>query len=208
MSNSVVDQWLNSGTARTETVELFADQAIMDEMRDLIARRDILESQSTTGQRAMGEANPMRDLERDEAALWARYEASKSTWIVRALTPDETEEIRDEFPEPMAPQMLPKVAPAKAKAAWAVERDAFVKESERQAIERDLHFIAKATISITTGQGATETISVAQVRAMRAREYGPDRIEMLTKAIAKATRGEVEMPRPKSLSGSEGTKGQ
>ncbi len=207
MSDSILDQWLESGTVRTEQVNLFADQAIMDEMQQLIERREELQG-TPRSQRAMGEADPFKALEREEAALWARYEASKSVWTVRALLPEETDAISQEFPEPMAPQMLPKVAPAKAKEAWAVERDAFIKESQRQAIERDLRHVAKATIKVVTAKGEADSVTVDQVRAMRAKEYGPDRINMLTDAIKLATRGEVEMPRPKSSTGSESTQEQ
>lgn len=205
MSDSVFDQWLESGTVRTEDVKLYADQALMGEMYALMEQRDALEAAPASGQRAMGDANPLKALEAAERDLWARYEASASTWTVRALTPVEVKKIRESFPEPNAPQMLPKVAPAKAKAAWAVERDQFIKASEAAAHERNLHFIATATIKVVTGTGEADGVTVDQVRAMNAREYGPDRVGMLIVAINKATQGEVEMPRPKSLNGSEST---
>ncbi len=208
MSDPILDQWLDSGTIRTEQVNLFADQAIMAEMQKLIERRTELEESTPRGQRAMGEANPFKELEREEAALWEKYEASKSVWTVRALLPEETDAIHDEFPEPPAPQMLPKAAPAKAKEAWAVERDAFVKQSQQQAIERDLRFVATATIKVETAHGTVDAVSVEQVRAMRAKQYGPDRVRMLVEAITRSTVGEEEMPRPKSSNGSESTEEQ
>lgn len=204
MSDSVIDQWLESGTVRTEDVKLYADQAIMQEMHRLTTWREALEAEPK-GQRAMGDTNPMKALEAAEAALWERYEASASTWTVRALTPAEVKKIREDFPEPLAPQMLPKAAPAKFKAAWEIERDQFIKDSETAAIERNLHFIALATTKVVTGAGEADGVTVAQVRGMREREYGPDRVGLLVNAINKATSGEVEMPRPKSLSGFEST---
>lgn len=191
------DDWLESGTVRHIDVELQNDPSVVDEYQALQKRRAELEGSPEADERSIGDTDPLTEIEAAEAALMDRWEAGKSTWTVRALTPDEAKAISRAHRDPEPPQMLPKAAPANAKAKWEKDRDAWREAAGETTLTRNLHFIAQAVVKIKTVKGERGSITVDQLRAMYQREYGPTRIEKLLVATNQATQGEVEMPRPK-----------
>lgn len=217
MSDSILEQWLETGTINSETVSLYADQAVMKEMGALVDEREQLEKDragqgATVSVFAMGEANPKSVFDAREAALdareealWERYEASKSEWTVRALLPAEVIAVRDKFEIPNAPKMLPAAAPAKAKAKWDRDFAEWKQNAERAEMLRHIHMVQKAVTEVKVGDHVMEGVTVVQVQALADATYGPQRLGLLVAAIERVTTDAGEMPRPKSLSGSEST---
>ena len=194
----IFDDWLESGTVRQITVEIQNDPAVVDAFAILEKRRAEIEANATAGEYSRGETDPLAEIEAAEDVLMERWNAGKSEWTVRALTPAEAKAIAKAHRDPSPPQMLPKAAPAAFKAKWEAERDEWLEASSETTLTRNLHFIAKAVVKVKTAKGERASVTVDQLRAMYAREYGPRRAELLLNAVNAATQGEVEMPRPKS----------
>lgn len=199
----IFDAWLESGTVRRVTVTLYNDPTLEQAILDLEERRAEIEERGN--ERTLGEKSPIAQLERDEEELLARLEASKSTFTVKALLDTDFDTAKDQFPEPEAPQMLPKAAPAKAKEKWARDRDLYVKAAAEAERERRLLLIAAAVERVETTRGTAAGVTVEQLRKMldggkdhaEWAAYGAYRLRVLWEAVQEARRGDVKVPAPK-----------
>lgn len=204
-----IDALLAHGTARTETVNLYTDQALMDEIERFYNRRDktieaaLAADEEHNAMLAMGERH--RDtvtaleekFDAEEEELTARYEASQIVVTVRALEQTEIDEIRDKFPMPPAPERLAFSAPARLKALWEKERDEFVRKAEKVERQQDAHMVAAAVIEFRHGATVRTSITPEEVLRIRAAAYGGQRIERILAAIKKASTERTEVSRPK-----------
>lgn len=199
----IFDAWLESGTTRRVTVTLYNDPTLEQDITDLENRRAEIEDRGN--ERMLDEKSPLAELERAEEALLARLEASKSTFTVKALLDTDFDAAAEAFPEPEAPQMLPKAAPAKAKEKWARDRDIYVRAAAEAERERRLMLIAKAVERVETTRGAAPGVTAEQLRRMLTggkdqaewAAYGTYRLGVLWKAVQEARRGDVKVPAPK-----------
>lgn len=203
LTEDIFDAWLESGTIRRVTVDLYNDPTIESALVELEERRAEIEARGA--ERTLGEKSPLAQLEKDEEALLKRLLASKVTFTVKALLPDEFDKAMETHPEPEAPQMLPKAAPAKAREKWARDRDIFVKAASEAERERRLMLIAAAVDKVETVRGTAPGITVDQLRKMldggaergEWAAYGMYRLDVLWSAVQEARRGDVKVPAPK-----------
>lgn len=191
--------WIESGTVARRTVTIYNDPALASEYEALAARLAEAEAaESDDTERTMDEAPESVAILAQIEALWERWQASKSTWTVRALSGDEARAIVDRHPVPDAPAKPLDTAPAAEKAAHAAAVKAWLRESDRVSAERNLEFIATAVVEVTTNRGTVHHVNVDTLRRMRSRPHGHHRIEQLVTAVNEATQGDVEIPRPTS----------
>lgn len=204
-----IDMLLAHGTATTETVNLYSDQALMAEIEEFYARRDraLNEAQiaddMAAAMLAMGEARPATveqieaEFDREEAELLARYEASQIKVTVRALEQDEIDSIREMFPMPDAPPMLARSASQKLKDLWAKQRDEFRRKAEEVERLQDAHMVATAVIEFRSGETVRESITPEEVLRIRRAAFGAQRIGRILDAIKRCSTERTEVPRPK-----------
>lgn len=212
--------WINSGTVGKREVVIYNDPEIAVEFDRLdSARAKALNgAQDNPDDDALGAESPLAVIDAQIEALYERWEASKATWTVRALTDAEVREIHEAHPLPEAPAepREPKNSP-KGSAAWGEFRKAqaeYKKATETYLTEavaiqdvRNLHTIAAAVLSVTTMAGGVEGITYEQAAALRAAPYGKVRTERLLGAISELSTSEVAIPAPKSQTPSRSTQG-
>lgn len=193
----ILEDWMESGTVNRVEVVLPGDMAIAGELKALAKRRAEVEADAADGDRSISEVDPMVELDAAEDALMKRWQDGKSTWTLRPLTGDEEDGFAHQFVDPSPPQMLPKAAPAAAKAKWDTDRNEWRDALRTVTLDRNLHRIATAVVKVETAKGSKASVTVEQLRAIRSREYGPERIDMLFAALDEAGSGKVQMPAPK-----------
>lgn len=217
--------WIQSGTVATRQVTIYNNPALAAEYETLEAEMVAAEKtvEDAAGDAPMSAHDPREDIRARMEDLYARWEASKSTWTVRALSDDDIEATYDAqlggVPSPKQP--VPPLPQAGKKALedhgekvtkWAKA----VHEADR---ERTLHLIAKAVTSVETARGSVDGVSVDEVRSLRDRPHGPQWVGLipsgrgqritgkLAMAVMAATEADVEVPRPTSPERSTTTQG-
>jgi hypothetical protein len=204
-----LDEWLSTGTLARRAVPIYNDPA-------LVAEYDVLAQQLTEAQGAvesqdatMGDAGAMAEIYQRMAELHARWQASKATWTVRAVDETELKAITDAHPDPEIPAFM--LTPKKPGAVWNEEQLAagakYREEREAALTERNIAMIALAVVEVRTPRGVVRSVSVDQIRKLRARPHGKVQTQRLIDAIASATSGEVEVPRPTSPGRSDSDRG-
>jgi hypothetical protein len=193
--------WIETGTVAERSVIIYNDPALVGQFerleRDLKAAERAKES--GTGEESVGDEDPVAAVLRQMKALAEQWEASKATWWVRGLAPEDIDAVVAQFPDPPAPEIPAGVPLAKR----AELMRPYLVEQKRIADERNLHHVAKAVIRVETARGTAHGISVDALRKMRARPHGPSRLSQLIEAVNEATNGDVEIAVPNSRSSSE-----
>lgn len=201
--------WFATGTIARRKVVIHNDPALVEQYQELEAQ--LAAAEKTYGadgaaERSLDEADPRPRLLEQMTALYERWEASKATWTVRALSQDDVEATFDAVPVPKAP--LPPLEKAGVKA-----QERFVEKVNEHAAakaaaegERQLHLIAASVESIETAAGAASGVTVDQLRSLRSRPHGAQWVRKLWQAVNAATEGDVDIPRPSSREGSTSTR--
>jgi hypothetical protein len=204
--------WIVSGTVATRTVEIHNNPALAEEF-------DALEAEMKAAERdvaALGEDRPMSwtdprpEIEDRMAELWERWEASKTTWTVRALSHDEIEATFDAVPSPKQPVAPLPAAGKKAAEDHAEKMSKWARALHEADRERTLHIIAAAVTSVESVRGRADSVTVEALRALRDRPHGDAWVGhipstkgarmsgKLASAVMAATEGDVAVPRPTS----------
>ena len=196
---STFNEWLESGTIKRRTVNLYADAALMDEMAALSDKIDQVRAEEArdaeNGDRTMSSKSQIPALEAEAEALWERYEASKSVWHVRATTTAERDEALEKFPSEDAPIMPNRNAPMAVKRAWEKARDEWKPRAVKAETERRLWLLSKVVERVEIGERVIESVTVDDLRAMLKAAYGSQRIGMLWAAVNEASsQGEAPVP--------------
>lgn len=202
--------WINRGTVGERDVVIYNDPSLVAEYERLEARHaELLRDADDDPEATLADEHPAAAIEREMVELYERFEASKMTWTIRALTDAEVRAIHERLPLPDGPRepREPKGSP-KASQAWAEYRRALAaykadleRHLERVAEvqdDRNLHTIAAATMRVTTTAGTVDGVTYEQVRALREGPYGKVRVERLINAISDLTTKEAVIPAPKS----------
>lgn len=213
--------WIQSGTVATRTVEINNNPALAAEAEALEAEMAAAEAEvGEMGEdRPMSWVDPRPDIEARMADLYERWEASKTTWTVRALAHDEIEKAFEAVPSPKQPVAPLPQAGKKAAEEHAEKLTAWGKALHEADRERTLHIIAAAVVSVESQRGRAEGVTVEALRALRDRPHGDSwvghipstkgsRISgKLAGAVMAATEGDVAVPRPTSPGRSTNTRG-
>jgi hypothetical protein len=196
MTDQTLDllDWVESGTIARREVIIYNDLALVAEADAAEeALRVALSAASEDAERSMGEPDDVAAARERLDDIYARWEASKAVWTVRALDDDEIRVICEELPAPERP-----ASPAPdASPEWHhAHQDAlrmWVKESQDVTDERNLRYVSKAVVSVVTAKGTATEASVGVLRTMRARAHGKMRLALLIKATEEATTGDVSV---------------
>lgn len=200
-------EWIQSGTVAQRTVVIYNDPAVAVEFEALERRLQAVEPLVEGADREMGAPNEAAQIEAEMAALYDRWQASKAVWTVQALPEEKIREVAEAHPTPQQPPTPPPGADEATKAAHraAVEEWAPKFQEARQML--DLALLSAAVVKVETPRGTASSVPLEALIAMRARPHGPAQIRRLVEAFNEATRGDVEIPAPKSHGSSKGTQG-
>jgi len=224
--------WIASGTVATRSVDIF-------NRPDMIVEYEALEAEYTAAEKAAAQAgddapmsavDPRPGIEARMEEWRERWDASKATWTVRALSHDEIEatfEAKDggiaSPPQPVAP--LPQ-AGKKAQEDYSEKVTKWARAVHEADRERTLHLISAAITAVESTRGRLERdpghppiVTVEALRQLRDRPHGDTWVGMipsgkgqrvtgkLATAVMAATEGDVAVPRPTSPGRSTTTQG-
>ena len=195
--------WIESGTVARRQVVIHNNPALADEFTAL--EDQLAEAEKTTkdasGDAPMSQDDPRDAIRAQMEALWERWEASKATWTVRALSQDDVEatyEPETGIPAPKAPIAPPEKAGDRARERFMEQVKAFTIAKTDADRDRRLYLIAAAVVSVETTRGVATSVTVPQLKALRARPHGQQWVDKIYAAVEAATQGDVEIPRPTS----------
>jgi hypothetical protein len=204
-----LDEWLSTGTLAKRAVEIYNDPALVAEFDILSQRLTAAQAANPSGAEETMAGGPVSDIIEEMHRLHARWEASKATWTVRALTEDEVRAIVDAHPDPVIPEIIR--TPKKPGEVWSDEQlaagAAHLEAREAVMTERNLAMIALAVTEVRTPKGVRRSVTIEQVRKLRSRPHGKAQATRLVQAVESATSGEVEVPRPTSPGRSDSDRG-
>lgn len=191
-----LDEWIETGTVAHEQVTIYANRALAGEFTALERRLTAAQAAAETGDQTLEESGDVARILEQMEDLYARWEASKAVWTVRALSDDEVRDIYAAHKTPTAPDKPPADAPADVHRAHKGAVEMWTRAVQLATDERNLHYIAAAVTKVETAKGATSTVTVEQLRRMRHRPHGAQDLTRLIDAVNRATQGDVEIARP------------
>jgi hypothetical protein len=182
-------EWIETGTVTHRSVVDYNDRAVVADIEIVTRRLEVAEKVAQADDESLSDTDEVTALRAELDALRARWDASKTTWVVRALSDVEMAEIADRTPVEPLPDGTPE------------EQAEWIRRTEPQRLARQVAHIAAATVRVETARGTADGATEDQLRALRGRPHGADRIARLHAAVIDATRGEVEVapgesPRP------------
>lgn len=228
-----LDDWLDGGSVSQRSIPIYSRPDLIADYEEWGRRYDAAEERAKDAidETALGEASDLEQLKAEGEEIYARWQASKADWRVRAL--DDEDEIQPivsrkpihpdlpEFaePEPKQPRDFGNGKPSEsyvaAHTAWKARRDAFLEaqKPEQDALDKkrseadddaNLEMIATAVVSIEFANGVTASgVTVEQLRRMR-KSIGARQVQRLLNAATLATIAEPTMPVPSSRTTSRG----
>jgi len=128
--------------------------------------------------------------------LYARYEANREVWHIRALDQDEIREIADEVGIPETPDPLRSGATAAQQKAYMRRVEKHVEDIRKAKEEIDLRGLARAVQSVEVAGEAKPAPSLDGLRRVKARPGGRRHIRDLTAALERITLEEVQIAAP------------
>lgn len=211
-----LDEWIENGTVAQRTVELYNDRAIPDQLTVLEKRRRIAATvaEIAAAEAAITDVPEVAQIDAEMTALYEQFEASKETWVVRALSNEEIRALQKAHPAPVAPLALSKKAAAAVKTAHAQKQAEWTEAALRVRDESDLHYLTWALVRVETSHGTATALgtpldadgdlneefvpaaSVALLKALRSKPGRQNDIAKLLEAAVDATRADVEVPAP------------
>lgn len=164
------DEWLAGASLAHGSVDILQNPSLLGEWDDLVRRHERA-LQIAQGEGGIADDNPLAALEAEAEDLLARLEASRTTFHLRALTPDDDDAILAAHPVKPGPKFdgrIPSVrenhteAQAKAFLGMYASYEAQLNRwQEEHADEIDAH--RKATLDALQARGA-EKVARAVVR--------------------------------------------
>jgi len=213
--------WIESGTVATRQVTIHNDLALAVEFEALEAEYAAAEKAAAAASEdgPLSAPDPRSGIEARMTDLYARWEASASTWTVRALAHEDVEATFDAdkggVGHPKQPTPPAANAPEKLRERYAERLMDWARAVSEADRERTLHFIAAAVTAIETPKGRIEResdgdpiVTVDALRVLRDRPHGDQWVGvipttagqkitgLLALAVMKATESDVDVPRP------------
>lgn len=192
-------QWVESGTFKRGTVDLFGDAALLTEL-EAAANRIEAAKKDEADARENGEWTASRKsvvpaLEAEAEALLAKYDESKMVVHLRALTTDERDAVVDEVPSENPPMRPDRNSPMAIKAAWEKARDEWQRKDAKAEAERRLRLLAIAIEKVVVGGKDADAPSIDDLRALRSAPYGNERINQMWAKVSDLSKmGEAPDP--------------
>lgn len=187
------DQWLNTGTVAQRSVEIYGRPDYFAEFEALERELSVAKEIAESGEKMLGDTG-VDTIEAKIEDLYAKWQASKTTWFIRALTAVEIEQIKDDcgFPDDLPDD-----------ADKAAERE-HEKANEKANTKANHEMVARALVKVQNPSGETvkESITPAEVEQLHAR-LGDTQILRLVAAAMVAMTQEVSIPVPLSRKNSK-----
>ncbi|RHA38741.1 hypothetical protein [Cellulomonas rhizosphaerae] len=204
------DAWLETGTIAQRTVELHNDRSIPDQLDVLSKRREVAAAvaEAEDTEASVTEIPEVVKIDAALEALWVKWEESKETWLVRALSVDEIKLLRTRHPVEDQPPTPGKGASRGTREAHEALLKAWAERMQDTLEAIQYAQLEAAIVSITTSKGVATArgtvldedfrpaVTAAQLRAMHARPGRQNDVKQLLNASQDATASDVEVPAP------------
>ncbi|GAB6937074.1 hypothetical protein ACQP60_18960 [Isoptericola variabilis] len=138
----------------------------------------------------------LAELVAEAEALYARYEANREVWHIRALDQDEIREIANEVGIPETPDPLRSGATAAQQKAYTRRIEKHVEDIRKAKEEIDLRGLARAVQRVEVAGEVKPAPSLDGLRRVKARPGGRRHIRDLTSALERITLEEVQIAAP------------
>lgn len=195
------EDFLQTGTVNRETVDVHMNMAAVAKAQKLIARHEKLSQES--GERAVGEASPLAEIERQLEELEPEIERGKMTVTVVPVDEPTRQRIIASLPNPPAPRSPGTSAPKEKLDAFGAAVVAYQEACKAVGVERDIAYAAAAIESVEHGRQQRPPLTVDQVRDLRNRPHGKAQFEAILEAALEVSNTSNEVSRPKSRTSSE-----
>lgn len=208
--NDLFESFLATGTVRRRTVTVYADQAAQDELNAIASEADSLSS----GPETIDETSRVDELKRRWDDAFARYEASKATFVLVRLEEPIREQVIAMHVDVAPPRKISADASKKAKAAYARALDDWRPLAAQVVMDRGDQALAFGIESMETAKGrrvralakdgtvSAPVLTLEDLRRMFAAPYGPQWKALLTHAFNEVSKEATEPARPFSLAAS------
>lgn len=189
------DDWIGGASVSSRSVAIYGKPGLYAEYQKLERELAIAES-TAKGEASIGDGAVDDVLGRMEA-LYEEWMASKSTWIVQAISEDKIGEIRDTVPFPDEPPAVADDADdAVVKAEHAKARAVFEKQFAKAQSESNMLILAAAVTRIEFAGGAVaDGVTVDQLQSMK-KALGSRQMLTLIQTATLASIEEPEIPSP------------
>lgn len=163
------------------------------------SKAGVLADEETTDKAVLAAEAALDALCDQAEAVYARYESSRETWTLRAITQKEAAAIVEEIG--LDPRQLgaPKRGAKESRARFEQRMRAYVEEHVHPYLEEyNERALAFATVQVETARGVQpgDKVTRATLRRLRARPYGEGHFARLVAAFGMVTLEEPEVPAP------------
>lgn len=212
------DAWLDGASLTTTSVDILQNPGLLGRYESWLRRYQRAEAVDT-GERTMGEADPLIALRVEGEQILAEVEQSRTTWHLRALTSEDDRAITAAFPTPDAPEGFteapPKIATAPTEAqakafsqgyeAWTrrqqqwaedhrAELEAYGKQLQTVAEQRGAERLVRAVTRIEQGgRTIADRITVEQALSLPVK-IGEAQVAVLVAAVERVSAEVPEVP--------------
>lgn len=185
--------WLDSGTVAQRSVEIYGRPDLFAQFEALERRLSVAKEVEESGDKMLGDTG-VDTIEAELEELYKQYQASKTTWYMRALSSTEFDKIKDDcgFPDDLDDE-----ASDKAKRAHAKATEKANTKANREVVSRSL-----VKVENPKGDTVKDTITPAEVEHLQA-QLGDSQILRLVAAAMVAMTQEVSIPVPLSRKNSK-----
>ncbi|MHA7132537.1 hypothetical protein [Oerskovia turbata] len=132
-------------------------------------------------------------------ALYARYDADKETWTLRAMEPAEIQAATADLTVPGEPTKPPKNANPRTQTAYKQRLDAWYKAMAEYTHESKLRIVQAAVVQVDVAGSLKPAPSLEGMRRLATRPGGKKHFDELVLALEAITLQDVVIPAPKSL---------
>lgn len=190
----VFDDWIGGASIATRSVAIHAKPGLYADYQKLERELKIAEDM-TKGETSIGDTGVDDVLEKMKA-LYDEWMASKSTWIVQAISEDQVKAIRETVPFPEPPPPVADDADKAVKSAHDKAIEVHNADFTKANNEANLLILVDAVTRIEFADGRTvDGVTADQLRKMRS-TLGSRQMLSLVQAATLAALEEPEIPSP------------
>lgn len=190
------DTWLSTGTVAQRSVDIYGQPDLMGRYEQLQRRLTVAEQieKSERSELSNTEQRESTVILEEMETLYEDWTKSKTTWFLRALSPEEMKTINKESDGLEEP----------GEKATQAEKDSYREKVEELNERTDLMAVEKALVRVENVKGDTvmESIDIPKLRALR-NKVGQLQMNRLVQASLVASSQEPNMPVPLSRSNSK-----
>ena len=185
--------WLDAGTVAQRSVEIYGRPDLFAKFEALERRLAVAQEVEESGDKMLGDTG-VDTIEAELEELYNQYQASKTTWYIRALTSAEFDKIKDDcgFPDDLNED------------ATDEEKRAHKKATERANTKANHEVVARSLVKVENpnNEVVKETITAAEVERLQAQLGDPQILRLVAAAMVAMTQ-EVSIPVPLSRKNSK-----